>query len=72
MQKEMTVFIVCILTLIADVLYIWQILSLRLNDKLFIDSFYGGAVLACLILLALCLIWLGSILLGKIINRVLN
>jgi len=72
MQKEMTVFIICILALVGDILYIWQILSLRLNDKLFIDSFYGGAVLAGLILLALCLIWLSSVLLGKIINRALT
>jgi hypothetical protein len=72
MQKEMTVFMVCVLTLIADVLYLWQILSLRLNDKLFIDSFYGGTVLAVLILLALCLIWISSILIGKIIKHALN
>ena len=72
MQKEMTVFIICILALVGDVLYLWQILSLRLDDKLFIDSFYGGAVLASLILLALCLIWLSSVLLGRIINRTLN
>ncbi len=69
MQKQLTVFIICMLALFADVLLFWQTLNFRFNGNLLIDSFYGGAILALLILAALCFSWFGTILLRKIIDR---
>jgi hypothetical protein len=72
MQKELTVFIICMLALFADALLFWRILNFRLDGNLLIDSFYGGTILASLILTALCLSWFGCVLLRKIIDRVLD
>ena len=69
MQKELTVFIICILALFADALLFWQTLNFRHNGNLLIDSFYGGTILALLILAALCLLWFGYVLLRRIIDR---
>ena len=71
MQKDLTVLIICILTLFADALLFRQILNLRHNGNLLIDSFYGGAIIALLILAALCLLWFSYILARKIIDRTL-
>lgn len=72
MQKELAVLIICIVALLADALLFWQILNLRHDGKLLIDSFYGGAILASLILAALCLLRFSYILVRKIIDRILN
>ena len=72
MQKEMTVFIICVLALCADVLLIWQTLNIRSGGNLLIDSFLGGTILASLILAALCLLWFSYALLRKIIDRTLD
>jgi hypothetical protein len=72
MQKEMTIFIICVLTLCADVLLLWQILNFRSGENLLIDSFLGGAILAALILIALSLLWFSYVLLRKIIDRTLE
>ena len=69
MQKELTVLIICLLALFADAVLFWQVLNFRLNGNLLIDSFYGGAILAVLILAALCLLWLICVLLRKLIDR---
>jgi hypothetical protein len=72
MQKELTVLTICILALFADALLFWQILNFRHNGILLIDSFYGGTILASLILAALCLLWFSYILVCKIIDRTLD
>ncbi len=72
MQKELTVLVICILMLFADALSFWQTLNLRHNGNLVIDSFYGGAILALLIMAALCFLWFSYVLLRKIIDRTLN
>ncbi len=72
MQKELTVFIICMLALFADALLFWRVLYFRLDGNLLIDSFYGGAILALLTLAALCFSWFGSVLLRKIIDRALD
>jgi hypothetical protein len=72
MQKELTVFIICVLTLCADVLLIWQTLNFRSGENLLIDSFLGGTILAALILVALCLLWFSYALLRRIIDRTLE
>ena len=68
MQKEATVFIICILALFADVLCLWQILILWQSEKFFNESF-GGTIIVSLTLSALCLLWFGYVLLRKIIDR---
>ena len=72
MQKELTVFVICLLALFADVLLLWQTLNFRVGGNLLIDSFLGGAILAALILLALLFLWFGYALLRKIIDRTLD
>ena len=72
MQKEMTVFIICVLALCADVLLIWQTTGFRLGENLLKESFLGGTILAALILAALCLIWFSYGLLRRIIDRTLD
>ena len=72
MQKELTVFIICLLALFADVLLLWQTLHFRVGETLLKDSFYGGVILALLILFALALMWFGYVLLRRIIDRTLN
>jgi len=71
MQKDATVFIICILALFADALGLWQILILWQNEKFYNESI-GGAILTSLVILAICLLWFGYILLRKIIDRSLN
>ncbi len=68
MQKEATVFIICILALFADVLCLWQILILWQSEKFFNESF-GGTIIVSLVLSALCLLWFSYVLLRKIIDR---
>ncbi len=68
MLKEVTVFIICILALFADVLCLWQILILWQSEKFFNESF-GGTIIVSLVLSALCLLWFGYVLLRKIIDR---
>ncbi len=68
MQKEATVFIICILALFADVLCLWQILILWQSEKFFNESF-GGIIIVSLVLSALCLLWFSYVLLRKIIDR---
>ncbi len=72
MQKELTVFIICMLALFADALLFWRVLYFRFNGNLLVDSFYGGAILVLLTLAALCFSWFSSILLRKIIDRALD
>ncbi len=68
MQKEATVFIICILALFADVLCLWRILILWQSEKFFNESF-GGTIIVSLVLSALSLLWFGYVLLRKIIDR---
>ena len=72
MQKELTVFIICILVLFADVLLLWQTVSFQFGGNLLKESFLGGTILAALILAALCLLWFSYALLRRIIDRTLN
>ena len=72
MQKELTVFIICILALFADVLLLWQTVSFQFGGNLLKESFLGGTILAALILAALCLLWFSYALLRRIIDRTLN
>jgi hypothetical protein len=71
MQKEATVFIICILALFADVLCLWQILILWQSEKFFNESF-GGTIIVSLVLSALCLLWFSYVLLRKIIDRAID
>jgi len=72
MQKELTVFIICLLALFADALLLWQMANLRLGGHLLKESFFGGTILASLILAALCLLWFSYALLRRIIDRTLD
>lgn len=72
MPKKLTVLVICILALFADAFLFWQTLNLRHNGNLLIDSFYGGAILASLILAALCLLRFAYFLARKIIVRTPN
>lgn len=72
MQKELTVFIICILALAADVLCLWQILNFRVNGTFLIDEIYGGAIITSLAVVAFFLLWFGYLLLRKIIDRRLD
>ena len=72
MQKEMTIFIICILALCADVLLLWQTSGFRSGGNLLKESFLGGTILAALILAALCLLWFSYALLRRIIDRTLD
>ncbi len=68
MQKEMTVFLVCVLALFAEALGLWQILILWQSERFFNETF-GGAVIVSLVLSAFCLLWFSYVLLRKIIDR---
>ena len=72
MQKELAVFIVCILALAADVLCLWQILNFRVNGAFLIDEIYGGAIITSLAAGAFFLLWFSYLLLRKIIDRTLD
>ncbi len=72
MQKELTIFIICILALAADVLCLWQILNFRVNGIFLIDEIYGGAIITSLAAGAFFLLWFGYLLLRKIIDRTLD
>ena len=72
MQKELTIFIICMLALSADALLFWQIINLRSNGNTLVDGFYGGAILALLIVAALFFSWFGSVLLRRMIDRALG
>ncbi len=72
MQKELTIFIICILALIADVLCLWQILNFRVNGAFLIDEIYGGAIITSLAVIAFFLVWFSYLLLRKIIDRTLD
>ena len=63
MQKELTVFLICILALFADVLSLWQISNLWLN------GFYGTSGTISLAVLACCLMFLAFALMRKIIEK---
>jgi hypothetical protein len=63
MQKELTVFLICILALFADVLSLWQI------SNLWLTGFYGTSVTISLTVLACCLMLLAFALLRKIIEK---
>jgi hypothetical protein len=62
MQKELTVFLVCILALFADVLSLWQISNLW-------QGFYGTSMTISLAVLGCCLMFLAFALLRKIIDK---
>ncbi|MEP6903680.1 MAG: hypothetical protein ABJA66_18300 [Actinomycetota bacterium] len=72
MPKETTIFIICLLALFADALFLWQTTSFRFGGNLLIDNFYGGAMIAVQIAVALALLWLSYNLLRKIIDRTLD
>ena len=72
MQKELTVFIICLLALCADVLLPWQTASFQMGGNLLKESFLGGTILAALILCGLCLLWFSYWLLRRIISRTLG
>jgi len=72
MQKELTIFIICILALTADVLCLWQILNYRVNGTFLIDEIYGGAVIISLAVIAFFLLWFSYLLLRKIIDQTLD
>ena len=72
MQKELTVFIICILSLVADLLCLWQILNFRVNGAFLVDEIYRGAIITSLAVMAFFLLWFSYLLLRKIIDRTLN
>lgn len=63
MQKELTVFLIGILALVADVLSIWQ------TSNLWLTGFYGTSVTISLAVLAGCLMLLTFVCLRKIIVK---
>lgn len=63
MQKELTVFLIGILALFADVLSIWQ------TSNLWLTSFYGTSLTISLAVLAACLMFLTFVCLRKIIDK---
>ena len=71
MQKETTIFIICILALFADTLGLWQIFVLWQSENFFNESF-GGTIIVSLALSAVCLLWFSYSLLRKIIDRTLD
>ena len=68
MQKELTVFIICLLALFADAFGLWQILILWRSESFFNQSF-GGAIIVSLALAALSLLWFSSVLLRRMIDQ---
>ena len=72
MQKDLTVFIICILALAADALCLWQILNFRVNGNFLIDEIYGGAIITSLAVIAFFLLWFSYVLLRKMIDRTLD
>jgi len=71
MQKEMPVFLICVLALCAEALGFWQILILWQGEKCFNETF-GVAIIVLLVLSAFCLLWFSYALLRKIIDRLIN
>lgn len=65
MQKELTVFLICILALFADVLSLWQI------SNLWLTGLYGSSVTISLAVLACCFMFLAFALLRKIIYKLI-
>ncbi len=65
MQKELTVFLICILALFADVLGFWQV------SNLWLTGFYGSSITISLAGLACCLMFLAFALLRKIIDKLI-
>ena len=63
MQKELTVFLIGILALFADVLSIWQ------TSNLWLDGFYGTSITISLAVLAAFLMLLTFVCLRKIIVK---
>lgn len=63
MQKEVTVFLIGILALFADVLSIWQ------TSNLWLTGFYGTSLTISLAVLAACLMLLTFVCLRKIIEK---
>ena len=63
MQKELTVFLIGILALFADVLSIWQ------TSNLWLTGFYGTSLTISLAVLAACLMFLTFVCLRKIIVK---
>ena len=63
MQKELTVFLIGILALFADVLSIWQ------TSNLWLNGFYGTSITISLAVLAACLMLLTFVCLRKIIVK---
>ena len=64
MQKELTVFLIGILALVADVLSIWQ------TSNLWLNGFYGTSITISLAVLAACLMLLTFFCLRKIIVKI--
>ena len=65
MQKELTVFLIGILALFADVLSIWQ------TSNLWLTGFYGTSLTISLAVLAACLMFLTFVCLRKIIVKLI-
>ncbi len=63
MQKELTVFLICILALFAYVLSIWQ------TSNLWLNGFYGTSITIPLAVLAAFLMLLTFVCLRKIIVK---
>ncbi len=63
MQKELTVFLIGILALFADVLSIWQ------TSNLWLNGFYGTSITISLAVLAAFLMLLTFVCLRKIIVK---
>ena len=66
MQKELTIFLICLLALAADVLYFQQMVNFRFGNA----GDYSLTIL--LAVLTVCLLTLSFILLRKIISRLIS
>ncbi len=63
MQKELTVFLICILALTADILYFQQTVNFQFSN------IYDDALTVSMAVLTVCLVHFSFVLLRKIISR---
>ena len=63
MQKELTVFLICILALTADILYFRQTVNFQFRNV------YDYTLTVSMAVLTVCLVLFGFVLLRKIISR---
>ncbi len=69
MQKDITVLLVCVLMLFADLLSFWKAIELWLSDQVSFDHFTSFVILTALSLFAVLLVWLNCVLIRKIAVR---